>query len=62
MSQNLHELRQLSALLEAEATGRPFDRAHAHHLATRLAERLPEIGQSMRLICERVAPEGQVRA
>lgn len=59
MSQNLHELRQLSALLEAEATGRPFDRVRAHHLAARLAERLPEIGQSMRLICERVAPEGQ---
>ncbi len=61
MTQNLQELRQLSALLEAEASGRPFDRDHAHHLANRLAERHPEIRQSMRLICDRVGGAGQSR-
>jgi hypothetical protein len=59
MTQNLQDLRQLSALLEAEATGRPFDRDHAHHLACRLAERHPEIGQSMRLICDRIRADRQ---
>jgi len=53
-----HDLWQLSELLEAESEGRPFDRAAAHHLALRLAERHPEIGQTMRLICDRVAASG----
>ena len=53
-----HDLRQLSEILEAEIEGRPFDRAAAHHLASRLGERHPEIGQSMRLICDRIASSG----
>ena len=62
MTQNLQDLRQLSTLLEAEASGRPFDRDHAHHLASRLAERHPEICQSMRLICDRIGSGGQSRS
>ena len=62
MTHNLQDLRQLSALLEAEATGRPFDRDHAHNLASRLAERHPEIRQSMHQICERIGSGGQPRS
>lgn len=50
----LHDIRQLSECLEAEAMGRPFDRSHAHTLAARLAEHHPEIGATMRLISERM--------
>jgi hypothetical protein len=53
-----HDLYQLSELLEAESQGRPVDRSAARHLALRLAERHPEIGKSMRLICDRIAPSG----
>lgn len=55
MNYRLHEIRELQELLEAEATGRPFDRGHARHLASRLAEHHPEIGASMRLIAERLS-------
>ncbi|MCR6631562.1 MAG: hypothetical protein NVV74_16815 [Magnetospirillum sp.] len=54
MDYRLHDLRQLSELLEAEANGRPFDRTHARRLAQALAEHQPEIGNTMRLICERL--------
>ncbi len=61
MSHRWHDVRQLSDLLEAEAAGQPFDRTHARHLAHSLAERHPEIRQSLRLICDRFEAEGQVR-
>jgi hypothetical protein len=54
MDYRLHEIHQLAEMLEQEASGRPFDRAHAHHLAVTLAEHQPEIRDSMRLICERL--------
>lgn len=54
MDYRLHEIHQLAELLESEASGRPFDRAHAQRLASTLAEHQPEIGNSMRLICERL--------
>lgn len=54
MDYRLHEMHQLSELLEHEASGRPFDRGHAQRLALTLAEHHPEIGQSMRLICDRL--------
>ena len=62
MKQRRHELRQLSEMLEAEYEGRPFDRATAHRLAARLAEHVPAISQSMRLICERVATADGIAA
>jgi|AGTN01.1.fsa_nt_gi hypothetical protein len=58
MDYRLHDIRQLSEMLEAEASGRPFDRHHAHHLAAILAEHQPEIGDSMRLICDRLKGMG----
>lgn len=61
MDCRLHEIHQLSEMLEHEAMGRPFDPAHAHRLATTLAEHQPEIGDSMRLICERLK-HGDMRA
>lgn len=60
MDYRLQEMHQLSELLEAEACGRPFDRARAHHLAGTLAQHHPEIGNSMRLICERLERHGPV--
>lgn len=54
MDFRLHEIQQLSEMLEHEALGRPFDRARAHQLALTLAEHQPEIRDSMRLVCERL--------
>ncbi|HTH17910.1 MAG TPA: hypothetical protein VL974_14725 [Magnetospirillum sp.] len=54
MDYRLHEMHQLSELLEAEANGHPFDRARARLLAGALAEYHPEIRNSMRLICDRL--------
>jgi hypothetical protein len=54
MDYRLHDIRQLAEMLEAEALGRPFDRHHAHRIATTLAEHQPEIGNSMRQICDRL--------
>lgn len=54
MDYRLHEIHQLAEMLEHEALGRPFDRAHAHKLAVTLAEHQPEIRDSMQLICERL--------
>lgn len=61
MDFQLHDIRQLSEFLEAEASGRPFDRRRAHHLARTLAESCPEISMTMRLICERFNA-GEARA
>lgn len=61
MDHSLRDLRQLSVFLEAEASGRPFDRAHARRLALALAENQPEIGNSLRLIGERLK-QGDHRA
>lgn len=61
MDYRLHEIQQLAEILEHEATGRPFDRTHAHKLAVTLAEHQPEIRNSMMLICERLK-HGDVRA
>ncbi len=61
MDYRLHEIRVLSEMLENEASGRPFDRAHAHRLASALAEHQPEISNTMRLICERLK-QGDVRS
>lgn len=54
MDYRLHDIRQLSEMLEAEAQGHPFDRGHAQNLALTLAEHQPEISNTMRLICERL--------
>jgi hypothetical protein len=54
MDYRLHEINLLSEMLEHEASGRPFDRAHAHHLATMLGEHHPQIRDSMELICARL--------
>jgi len=61
MDYRLHDIHQLSELLEHEAHGRPFDRARAQHLAATLAEHQPEIGETMRLICDRLK-QGDIRA
>ena len=61
MDYRLHEMQQLSVLLEHEAAGRPFDRGRAHSLAATLAEHHPEIGNSMRLICDRLK-QGDARS
>lgn len=55
MDYRLHEIRQLSALLEAEASGQPFDRDYARGLAQELASHHPEIGDTMRQICNRLS-------
>lgn len=60
MDYRLHEIQQLAQMLEHEATGKPFDRAHAHQLAVTLGEHQPEIRHSMQLICERLK-HGEVR-
>lgn len=60
MDYRLHEIDQLSELLENEALGRPFDHAHAQRLALSLAEHHPEIGNTMRQISDRLKP-GDVR-
>lgn len=60
MDYRLHEISLLSQLLEDEALGRPFDRAHAQELAATLAEHQPQIRNSMRLICDRLK-HGDVR-
>ncbi|HLO79048.1 MAG TPA: hypothetical protein VK196_21540 [Magnetospirillum sp.] len=57
MGYHLHEIEQLAVLLESEAAGLPFDRGHALQLASKLAEHHPEIGNSMRLITERLRGE-----
>lgn len=54
MDYRWHEISQLAALLEAEIAGHAVDRAKAHHLATTLAEHHPEIGNSLRMIRERM--------
>ncbi|MBX9634695.1 MAG: hypothetical protein K2X44_06905, partial [Magnetospirillum sp.] len=54
MDYRLHDIYQLAEILEAESNGRPFDRAQGQHLALTLAEHQPEIGNSMRLIAERL--------
>ncbi|MBC7907591.1 MAG: hypothetical protein H7Y60_12715 [Rhodospirillaceae bacterium] len=54
MDYRLHDISQLAQILEAEACGRPFDRALGHRLASTLAEYQPEIGNSMRQIAERM--------
>lgn len=58
MKYRLHEIMQLSELLEHEATGRPFDRARAHQLALTLAEHQPEIRDTMQRVCERMRGGG----
>lgn len=50
----MHEMRELCDILEAEATGRPFDRARARSLADVIARHHPEIGNTMRLMTERL--------
>lgn len=60
MDYRLHDIRQLADLLEAEASGRPFDRHHAQHLALTLAEHQPEISNTMRQISERMR-QGEAR-
>lgn len=54
MDYRLQEISQLAEILEAEACGRPFDRAHAQRLAHNLAQHQPEIGKTMRQIAERM--------
>jgi hypothetical protein len=51
---HMEEMRVLCELLEAEVSGRPFDRAEARRLAQTLASKHPEIGQTMLLMCERI--------
>jgi hypothetical protein len=55
MDYRLHDIYQLSEILEAEACGRPFDRAQGQRLAFSLAKDQPEIGNSMRQIAERMS-------
>lgn len=54
MDYRLHDMSQLAEILEAEACDRPFDRVQGQRLALVLAEHHPEIGNSMRLIAERL--------
>lgn len=49
-----NEIRELSALMEAEANGHMIDRLQAAKLAQRLSECHPEISATMELICARM--------
>ena len=51
---HLQDIRNLAALVEAEAQGQQVDAAIAIQLATGLASALPNIANSMNLICERM--------
>lgn len=53
----MNDMRKLSRLLEAESEGHPFDRAEARDLANKLAQACPDMGQSMRRICDRMVAE-----
>jgi hypothetical protein len=55
MSYPWQELSQLARILEDEAAGKAIDHDRAFHLARFLEERHPEIGNSMRLISDRMA-------
>lgn len=58
---HFEDMQVLSEMLEAEASGRPFDRARARQLAQFLGGNHPEIGKTMMLMCERMKA-GDARA
>lgn len=54
MKHRWDDVRQLSRLLEAEAAGMPIDHALASRIAAALADRHPDIRDTLLRICERM--------
>lgn len=58
-SHHLREIRALSEFLEAEALGLPFDRERARELVHTLSQHHPSIGNSLRLISDRLSGDNR---